>query len=304
MEHCIADCHQYLRMNKNTCKLVSPLPDIETILCNVVTHPYHTLLDGKDTYEQIWVTPEDVPKTLFTIPDDTMVSHVMQIGDCNAGAMYQLLINHIFASYIGVFMDVYLDDIVIYSDTAEEHMKHIKMVIDTLHTNKFYLSEHKLQFFMEELHILGHVIDHEGIRMDRNKVNKIQNWKTPTGKEILTSFIGVAGYLPPGCEGVRIPLGIFSKRAAKGIPWDWTPTDQQAFDQVKHIVSMWRDTHQKTLDYSPGNAPINMSCDASFTGMSGVLCRVKQWSWGQWSHSGPGSSIPLSRTIWCTNMNC
>ena len=129
-------------MNKNTCKLASPLPDIETILRNVVTHPYHTLLDGKDTYEQIWVTPEDVPKTLFTIPDGTMVSHVMQIGDCNAGAMYQLLINHIFASYIGVFMDVYLDDIVIYSDTAEEHMKHIKMVIDTLHTNKFYLSEH------------------------------------------------------------------------------------------------------------------------------------------------------------------
>ena len=130
---------------------------------------------------------------------------------------------------------------------------------------------------MEELHILGHVIDHEGIRMDPNKVDKIQNWKTPTGKALLTSFIGVAGYLAPWCEGVWIPLGVFSKRAAKGTPWDWTPTDQQAFDQVKHIVSVWRDTHQKTLDYSPGSAPINMSCDASFTGMSGVLCRVFPW---------------------------
>ena len=112
------------------------------ILHNVVAHPYYTLLDGKDAYEQIWVMPEDVPKILFTTPDGTMVSHVMQIGGCNAGVMYQSLMNDIFASYIGVFMDVYLDDIVIYSDTAEEHMKHIKMVIDTLRTNKFYLSEH------------------------------------------------------------------------------------------------------------------------------------------------------------------
>ena len=257
--------------NKNTCKLASPLPDIETILCNVVTHPYCTLLDGKDAYEQIRVTPEDVPKTLFTTPDGTMVSHVMQIGDCNADAMYQSLMNHIFAAYIGVFMDIYLDDIVIYSDTAKEHVKHVKMVIDTLRTNKFYLSEHKLQFFMEELRILGHVIDHEGIQMDPNKVDKIQNWKTPTRKELLTSFISAVRYLAPGCEGVQIPLGVLSKRAAKGTPWDWTPTDQQAFIQVKHIVSMWRYTHQKTLDYSPGSAPINVSCDTSFTGTSGVL---------------------------------
>ena len=75
--------------NKNTQKLASPLPDIETILHNVVGHPYRTLLDGKDAYEAVRVTPGDVPKTLFTTPDGTMVSHVMQIGDCNAGATYQ-----------------------------------------------------------------------------------------------------------------------------------------------------------------------------------------------------------------------
>ena len=149
--------------NKNTHKLASPLPDIETIVHNVVTHPYHTLLDREDTYEQIFVMPEDVPKTLFTMPDGMIVSHVMQISDCNAGMTYQSLMNHIFALYIGSFMDVYLDNIVIYLDMPEKHVKHVKTVIDTLHVNKLYLSEHKLQFFMDELCILGHIIDHEGV---------------------------------------------------------------------------------------------------------------------------------------------
>lgn len=118
--------------NKNTWKLTSPLLDIDTILRNVSSKPFCSLLDGKDAYEQIHVVPEDVHKTLFVTPDGTMISHVMQIGDCNAGATYQSLMNHIFGPYIGVFMDVYLDDIVIYLDTAEEHVEHVRIVIDTL----------------------------------------------------------------------------------------------------------------------------------------------------------------------------
>jgi len=108
--------------NKNSRRLASPLPDIEGILRNVTGHKYRTLLDGKDAYEQIWIAPEDVENSLFATPDGTMVSLVMQIGDCNASATYQSLMNHIFSAYIGVFMDVYLDDIVIYSDTMEEHV--------------------------------------------------------------------------------------------------------------------------------------------------------------------------------------
>lgn len=125
--------------NKNTKKLASPLPNIDVILQNVLSHPYCLLLDEKDAYEQIRVVPEDVHKTLFATPDGTMISYVMQIGDCNAGTTYQSLINHIFRPYIGIFMDIYLDNIVIYSDTAEDHVKHVKLVIDTLQEINFTL---------------------------------------------------------------------------------------------------------------------------------------------------------------------
>jgi hypothetical protein len=227
--------------NLNTRKLASPLPDIESILRNVMLHPYRSLLDGKDAYKQICITPSDIPNSLFSTPDGTMISHVMQIGDCNAGATYQSLMNHIFGPYIGVFLDVYLDDIVIYSDTAEEHVKHIKTVIDTLWTNQFYLSEHKLQFFKSELSILGHIIDDEGIRLDPHKVDKIVNWKTPTSKELLMQFIGSVGYLAAGCEGVRVDMQHLSKVAAKTTRWTWTPTDKRAFDLVKACIQAHRD---------------------------------------------------------------
>ncbi len=80
--------------NKNTRNLASPLPDIDTILRNVASHKFRSLIDGNDAYEQIQVEPEDVHKTLFMTPDGAMISHVMQIGDCNAGATYQSLMSH------------------------------------------------------------------------------------------------------------------------------------------------------------------------------------------------------------------
>ena len=257
--------------NKNSRRLASPLPDIEAILRNVVSHPYRTLLDGKDAYEQIRVEPSHVDRTLFTTPDGTMASLVMQIGDCNASATYQTLMNHIFADYIGVFMDVYLDDIVVYSDSPEEHVRHVKLVIDRLRDNKFFLSDHKLQFFKDELNILGHVIDSEGIRMDPDKVDRIFNWKTPTNKSLLSSFIGAVGYLAPGCMGIRIPMQVLSNVAAPTHVWRWTPTEARAFQQVKDSVQRWRDVCRKSIDYSQNGPRINLCCDACLTGGSGVI---------------------------------
>lgn len=101
---------------------------------------------------------------------------------CNAGATYQSLMNYIFADAIEVYVDVYLDDIIIYSDTIEEHVEHVRKVFDVLCRKKLYLGADKMQFFAREMGILGHVIDDNGIMMDKNKVDTIRNWPTPTNK--------------------------------------------------------------------------------------------------------------------------
>ena len=146
----------------NTYKLASPLPDVEEILREVSKHKFRSLIDGKDAYEQIQVILEHVGQTLFTTSDETMESLVMQRRDCNAGATCQTL-NHIFAPHIEVFMFVYSGDIIIFSDSVKEHVEHIRTIFDVLRREKLYLSPNKMQFFAEELKILGHIIDTGGI---------------------------------------------------------------------------------------------------------------------------------------------
>ena len=277
--------------NANTHKLASPLPDIEEILREVSKHKYRSLIDGRDAYEQIRVIPEDVPLTLFTTPDGTMESLVMQQGDCNAGATYQTLMNHIFASHIRVFMYVYLDDIIIFLDSVEKHIKHVKTVFNILRREGLFLSPNKMQFFANELRILGHVIDDKGIRMDPHKVDKVVNWKTPTNKDLLRSFIGAVGFLAPDCKGIRIPMGHLSSLTAETRPWKWDDTAQRSFEKVKQIVHEHRDNRRKALDYRADADPIYVTTDGCLTGGGGYVSQGKDpatanvvafWS-GKWN---------------------
>lgn len=112
--------------------MTSPLLDIDGMLRRVVSAKYKSLLDLKDAYEQIRILPEHVEQSAVMTPNGNMVSLVVQQGDCNAPTTYQAVMNHIFSAYIGHFIDVYLDDIVVYSNSFEDHIKQVKLVIDIL----------------------------------------------------------------------------------------------------------------------------------------------------------------------------
>ena len=141
--------------NKNTVKMSSPLPDIEGVLRQVMMKLFRTVLDLSAAYEQIRIIPEHVECSAMTTPDGNMVSLVLQQGDCNAPATYQSLMNHIFSSYLGCFLDVYLDDIIIYSETIKEHVQHCKLAMDILKKEKLYLSKSKIKFMPDEMRLLG-----------------------------------------------------------------------------------------------------------------------------------------------------
>ncbi|OJT02036.1 Retrovirus-related Pol polyprotein from transposon 17.6 [Trametes pubescens] len=281
--------------NANTHKMAAPLPDMDGILRNVVKHKYRSLIDGKDAYEQIRVVPEHVPRTLFTTPDGTMISLVLQQGDVNGPTTYQMVMNHIFAPYIGVFMDVYLDDIVIYSDTIEDHMKHVRIVLDVLRREKFFLGADKMNFFATTLKILGHVVDDHGIRMDPHKVDSVLNWKVPTNKSLLSSFLGAVSFLAPDCEGIRIPMGVLAPLTSATKAWRWTDTHQRAFEQVQATVHKWRHNRRISLDYSEGAPTINLVTDASLTGASGYLCQGNDLTTAKVATFWSGKFIPAQQ---------
>lgn len=223
----------------------SPLPDMDGILQQAVHAKYHTILDGQDAYEQIHVIPEYVDRTTVTTPDGYMVSNVIQIRDCNVPATYQALMNHIFLPYISQFMDMYLDDIVIYSKTLEEHveLEHVKLVINVLHREKHYLSAKKLHFLCKEKKVLGRVIDDEGIWMDPDKVNALIWLKTPTNHDLLCGFLDATGYLADGIDHVCIPMGILHGLTGNMVPFHWEYTHQRAFEDIKHLASACWDHH-------------------------------------------------------------
>jgi len=263
--------------NKNTSKQTSPLPDMEGMLRRTASKPFRTALDLKSAYEQIRIVPEHVGRSTVTTPDGNMVSQVIQIGDCNAPATYQALMNHLFSAYIGRFMDIYLDDIVIYSNTLTEHVGHVKTVLDILIREKLYLSRSKLRFIANELKILGRIIDDEGIRMDAEKVDSILNWKIPTNRDLLRGFIGSVGYLADDIPNVRIPMGVLSAITGDTVPFRWGYTEQRAFDEVKALVHHAREHRRVPLDYLEGAPTIWMITDGCSTGISGLISQGNDW---------------------------
>ena len=174
-------------------------------------------------------------------------------------------------------MDIYLDDIVIYSDTLEEHKEHVKLVIDILDKEKLYLSGGKLRFIAPELKLLGRVVDNEGIRMDAEKVDSVLKWKVPTNRDLLRGFIGAVGYLADDVPNVRIPMGVLSSITGDTVPFRWGYTEQRAFEEVKSLVHQVRENHRVPLDYSDNAPPIWMITDGCATGISGLVSQGDDW---------------------------
>jgi len=263
--------------NANTLKMASPLPDQQGIFSRVAQAKYISLMDQAQAYEQVRIDPNHVSRTAVTTPDGNMVSNVIQIGDCKGPATFQALMNHIFSPYLGVFMDAYLDDIVIYSDTLEDHVQHVKLVLDILKRERFYLNPEKLFFLAPELKLLGHIISRDGIKMDPAKVDSVVNWKVPTNWDLLRAFLGAVDYLANNVADVRVPMGVLHTLTGDTVPFRWEYTHQQAFDDIKCIIGDGRNLCHVPLKYGGNAEPVYLITDGSSTGISGVISQGQDW---------------------------
>jgi hypothetical protein len=263
--------------NANTRKMMSPLPDMEVILCHGARCKFRSSIDSQDAYEQIRIIPEHVEQTAMSTPDGNIVSLVLQQGDCNAPATYQSLMNFLFSEYLGVFVDVYLNDIVIYSNTLKEHIEHVKKIIDVLREQKFYLNAKKLQLLAPELKVLGRVVNDNGIHMDPHKVDSVLAWKVPTNRNLLRGFLGSVGYLAKDWAQVRIPMGVLHELTSDLLSFWWSYTLQRAFEDTKHTVHVGRSHHGKLLLYGEGRPPILLVTDRCSSGIAGVVCQGEDW---------------------------
>jgi hypothetical protein len=141
--------------------------------------------------------------------------------------------------FLGIFAHIYLDDIIIWSNSLEEHTTHIKLVMDALRKARLYCNAKKSKFYLTELVFLGHRISQQGIEACSSKVDKILSWPTPKSATDVRSFLGlvryIAVFLPHLADHTTVLIPLTTKECEKDFP-TWSSTHQIAFDAIKSLI--------------------------------------------------------------------
>ena len=264
-------CVDYRALNKQTIKNRYALPRIDDLVDQLSGARYFTSLDLAQGYHQIRVTAEDVPKTAFRTPLGHFEYLVLPFGLTNAPATFQSLMNDVFREHLGHSVLVYLDDILVFSKTASEHVKHVEEVLSLLRKHSLYAKKRKCQFMTNELLYLGHIIGEHGIKPDPAKISSLTDWKTPMNVHDVRSFLGFANYFRKFVQGYSALVTPLTNLTKKDKPFEWTAKCQEAFDGV--ISNL---TNAPVLALADPEKPYEVICDASGWALGAVLIQQER----------------------------
>jgi hypothetical protein len=229
-------CIDYRALNSQTIKNRYALPRIDELLDRLFGARIFTKIDLTSGYWQIAISPADRHKTAFRTRYGHYEFQVMPFGLTNAPATFQSLMNDIFRDLLDKCVIVYLDDILIYSKTPEEHKANVREVLNRLRQHKLYAKGSKCEFDVLEVEYLGHIINSEGVQPNPKLVKAITTFPQPTTLKELQSFLGLANYYRKFVKDfskLALPLTDGLQRASINRPLDWTTTMEIAFQQIK-----------------------------------------------------------------------
>nr|XP_057913595.1 uncharacterized protein LOC131107503 [Doryrhamphus excisus] len=271
-------CVDYRQLNSKTHKDAFPLPRIEESLDALCGARWFSTLDLASGYNQVPVTEADRAKTAFCTPFGLFEWNRMPFGLCNAPSTFQRLMQRIFGDQQCQSLLLYLDDIVVFSSTIEQHLERLKLVLGRLQQEGLKAKLSKCSFFQREVSYLGHVISGEGVSTDPGKIEVVANWPIPTTVSELRSFLGFASYYRRFVEGfakLAAPLHKVvaecsntraGRRSDRGVIRCWTDQCQQSFEALKARL-----TTAPVLAYADFSLPFVLEVDASHGGLGAVL---------------------------------
>ena len=271
--------NDYRKLNDNTVPDAYPLPRVEQILADCAKGKIWAKLDMTNSFFQTRVHPDDVPLTAVQTPLGLYEWLVMPMGCRNAPATHQRRMFMALREHIGRICHVYIDDIIIWSNSIEEHIRNVRTILNALKAASLFVSKKKTQLFCRELHFLGHKISRAGIEADENKAAKIDDWPQPKSATEVRSFLGlvryVASFLPKLADFTRVLTPLTMKEADREFP-PWSSTHQRAFDGIKQLVTSRECL--TTIDHdNPGENQIFVTCDASDWRTGAVLSFGPTW---------------------------
>ncbi|CAL8993728.1 unnamed protein product [Prunus brigantina] len=258
-------CVDSRAVNKITVKYRFPIPRLEDMLDDLAGSQWFSKIDLRSGYHQIRIREGDEWKTAFKTPDGLYEWLVMPFGMSNAPSTFMRVMTHVLRPYIGKFLVVYFDDILIYNRSREEHLQHLRTIFFTLRQEKLYANLKKCSFLQQDVLFLGFNISAAGVSTDPAKVEAITGWPTPTTLTEARSFHGLASFYRrfiPGFGTIMAPITDCMKQGA----FLWTPAAAKAFTILKQKM-----TQAPVLRHPDLTKVFEVACDASGVGIGGVL---------------------------------
>jgi hypothetical protein len=252
-------------LNALTVKDAFPIPIVDELLDELHGARLFTKLDLRSGYHQVQMRQEDVHKTAFCTHDGLYEFLVMPFGLCNAPATFQALMNDVLRTYLRRFVLVFFDDILIYNTSWADHLRHLRVVLNTLRQHRLFVKRSKCSFGVDFVAYLGHVISAAGVAMDPAKVQAIHDWPQPRSARAVRGFLGLAGYYRKFVHNygaIAAPLTTLLKK--EGFVWPDEAT--AAFSALKGAV-----TTTPVLTLPDFTKSFVVECDASTYGFRVVL---------------------------------
>ena len=258
-------CVDYRALNNVTVKNKYPLPRIDDLLDRLHGAKVFSKIDLAAGYHQVRLKEEDIPKSAFRTRYGHFEYTVLAFGLCNAPATFMRMMNEILMEGLDDYCIVYLDDILIYSKSEEEHLLHVEKVLQKLTEHQLYVKKAKCEWGVKSTAFLGHICSAQGIHMDPAKVKANLDWPELTNATDVLQFKGLAGFYKRGIKD-------FSKIAAPlstltgNVPWKWGSEEKEAFELLKKTVS-----EAPILAPPDFSRPFTLTCDASKYALGAVL---------------------------------
>ncbi|GKB07573.1 putative reverse transcriptase domain-containing protein [Tanacetum coccineum] len=199
-------CIDYRELNKLTVKNRYPLPRIDDLFDQLQGARHFSKIDLRSGYHQLRVHEDDIPKTAFRTRYGHFEFTVMPFGLTNAPAVFMDLMNRVCKPYLDKFVIVFIDDILIYSKSKEEHEVHLRLVLELLKKEKLYAKFSKCEFWLQEVHFLGHVVNQNGIHVDPSKIEAFVSSVGFVSLRLDPSLLLLRGIRPPIDMAIMIAL--------------------------------------------------------------------------------------------------
>lgn len=264
-------CIDYRKLNAVTVKDAYPLPRIDESLDALSGSKFFSTLDLVSGYWQVELDEDAKQKSAFCTRNGLWQWRVLPFGLTSAPSTFERLMEKVLRGLHWKSVLIYLDDIVVFSNTISQHLDRLEEVLQRLEAANLKLKPTKCELFKKEVKYLGHVVSAEGVKTDPDKIKAIREWPTPTCTSELRAFLGTGSYYRRFVKGfaeIARPLNVLT---GKNVPFEWHADAEQAFQDIKQKL-----IESPVLGYPDPRLPYILDTDASNDAMGAVLSQVQE----------------------------